>query len=170
MTYQLSFTEEEIKELQEIRYKHPHPRIQRKAEVLWLKYKGLNHSQIADITEICQNTMLKYLKEFQEGRLEKIKEINFYAPSSDMTEYKGTIENYFKTNPPINLKQAQSDIEKITGIKRSTEQIRVFLRKIGMKKRKVGSVPKNLNEKEQEIFLKRINFYQGWMKQKKGNE
>ena len=45
---QLSFTEEEIKELDYQRYHHPHPRVQRKMEALLLKAKGLPHHQIAD--------------------------------------------------------------------------------------------------------------------------
>ena len=42
----LTFTEQDIKELDYQRYHHPHPRVQRKMEALLLKAKGLPHHQI----------------------------------------------------------------------------------------------------------------------------
>jgi hypothetical protein len=35
------FSEEELKAIEHERYHHPHPHVQRKMEVLWLKSHGL---------------------------------------------------------------------------------------------------------------------------------
>ena len=43
----LTFSQEDIKELDYQRYHHPHPCVQRKMEALLLKAKGLPHHQIA---------------------------------------------------------------------------------------------------------------------------
>jgi DNA-binding NarL/FixJ family response regulator len=56
----LSFTEEAIKELNYQRYHHPHPRVQKKMEVVLLKAKGLSNEQIAHCVEICPNTVRSY--------------------------------------------------------------------------------------------------------------
>ena len=37
----IEFTEEQINELKSERYHHPHPRVQRKMEALFLKSQGL---------------------------------------------------------------------------------------------------------------------------------
>lgn len=47
----------------------------------------------------------------------------------------------FKQNPPRSISEAQDSIHRLTGIKRSPTQIRIFLKKIGMKCLKVGFVP-----------------------------
>jgi len=48
---------------------------------------------------------------------------------------------YFKEHPPRTVAEAQSIIKEQTGIERSPTQIQAFLKRIGMKCRKVGYVP-----------------------------
>ena len=59
-------------------------------------------------------------------------------------------------HPPHSAKEAQALIEEKTGIKRCLTQVREFLKTLGFRYRKVGSVPgKIMNEeklKEQEDF------------------
>ncbi len=43
----IEFNQEEINELRYYRYNHPHPRVQRKIDVLLLKSKGIPHHKIA---------------------------------------------------------------------------------------------------------------------------
>jgi len=47
-------------------------------------------------------------------------------------------------------------VTEVTGIKRGYTQVREFLLHIGMKPRKVGSVPAKANPEEQEEFLKKL--------------
>jgi len=46
---QINFTEEEIKKLNYERYNYPHPLVQKKMEVLYLKSQNLAHKQICQI-------------------------------------------------------------------------------------------------------------------------
>ena len=46
------------------RYHHPHPRVQRKMEVLWLKSRGLTHAQIAECADVSPRSVQRYLDEF----------------------------------------------------------------------------------------------------------
>jgi len=39
----IEFTEEEMKALDYERYHHPHPRVQREMEALWLKSQNVSH-------------------------------------------------------------------------------------------------------------------------------
>lgn len=138
-----TFTEEENKEFNYHRYNHPHPHVQKKMEVLYLKSlsRNLQHELIAEIAGVSQNTMLSYFRDYQTGGIEKLKEINFYRPQSKLQEHQKTIEQYFRENPPTTLAEASQKIEDLTGIKRGLTQTGKFLKNMGMKLRKVGSIP-----------------------------
>ena len=58
----IDFTEEDIEALDYERYHHPHPKVQRKMEALWLKHQGLPHSQITRLAGISPNTLRAYLR------------------------------------------------------------------------------------------------------------
>jgi transposase len=108
---QLAFTEEEIQELDYERYHYPHPRVQRKMEAVLLKAKGLPHHQIAHCVGVCENTMLSYLREYQEGGIEALKRLEFYQPKSDLEEHRDTLEAYFQEHPPTTIPHAAAMIE-----------------------------------------------------------
>lgn len=69
------------------------------------------------------------------------KRVNFYQPKSELENHRDTIEQYFPDNPVASIAEAVVKIEALTGIRRSKNQVREFLKKIGMRFRKVGAVP-----------------------------
>jgi len=149
----LEFTEETINQLDYERYHHPHPRVQRKMNVLYLKSQGVTHQEIKRIEHICENTLLAYLRQYQDGGVERLKEIHFYSPKSELAQYTQTIEDYFLKNPPATINEAVAKIEELTGIRRSREQVRVFLKGLGLSPRKVGMIPAKADVQVQEKFL-----------------
>src|SRR3990167_4781140 len=80
----LHFTEEEKQALNYERYHHPHPRVQRKMEALWLKSQDESHQRIAQLTGLTPNMITRYLKDYKAGGIEKLKEIRFYQPQSEL--------------------------------------------------------------------------------------
>lgn len=151
----ITFTEEKKRALKYERYNHPHPRVQQKIEVVWLKSLGLRHQDIANIAGVTANTVTTYLKEYAAGGIEKIKEVNFYQPRSKLTEHQTSLEAYFREHPPATLKEAASKIERLTGIKRSEKSVRKFLHRLGIRRRKVGMVPAKADLAAQEDFQKK---------------
>ena len=93
---------------------------------MWVLYlKSLNkYSQetISEIIGVCPNTMRAYFKEYQTGKIEKLKEINFYQPKSEPNDHKEVIESYFRQHPPSSVAEAASKIEELTGLKRGLSQ------------------------------------------------
>ena len=69
---EFTFSDEDRKAIDDDRYRHPHPHVQRKMEVLWLKSHGLPHQQIANLAGVSLRTVQRYLDEFQEGGLEGV--------------------------------------------------------------------------------------------------
>ena len=129
MTIQLEFTPEIQESLSYERYHHPVPLVQRRMEVLWLKSHNLPHALIATLGGVSENTMREYFQLYAEGGLEKLKEIHFYRPESELQGHLTSLEAHFQANPPATVKEAQHEIESLTGIKRSETQVRDFLKK-----------------------------------------
>lgn len=154
----IEFTQADKLVLNYQRYHHPHPRVQIKMEALWLTSLGLSHREIVRLTGISPNTLRKYLQDYLEGGIEKLKEINFNRPTSKLTEHKQKIEDYFRSHPHANINEAIVKIEELTGIKRSPTQVRLFLKSIGMRCLKVGFVPGKADPDVQDDFKKKRTF------------
>lgn len=129
MTKQFEFSREEVEEINYQRYNHLAPIVQRRMDAVRLKAFGLMHKQIAQIIGITENTLRDYFELYEQGGLEKLKEIHYYQPESELKEHIVSLEAYFREHPPATIKQAQHEVEIITGVRRSETQIREFLKK-----------------------------------------
>jgi len=152
------FSEKEIDEFEYERYHYPDPKVQRKMEVLYLKSQNIEHQFICSLCRISSVTLVEYFRQYIEGGIERLK-LNLYrGKKNDLTEHKDSLEKYFNENPPRSTKEAKNIIEERTGIKRGMTQVREFLKRIGLKYRKVGTIPgKTVDDKkiaEQESFKK----------------
>lgn len=151
----LAFSEDDLVALQFERYHHPHPRVQRRMEALWLKSQQLSHEEIARITGICPNTLRSYFRDFQQGGVAALKRLDFYRPKSQLDQHWETLEDHFLEHPPVSIKEAMAVIEQRTGIKRSPTQVGVFLKRLGLKRRKVGVLPAKADPDAQAEFQKK---------------
>ncbi len=150
----LSFSQEDIKELDDQRSHHPHPRVQRKMEALLLKAKGWPHHQIAFCVGVSENTLRSYLQQYQTGGIEALKRLQFRRPSSELAAHQQTIEAYFQEHPITTIPQAVKRSEDLTGIKRSPTQVGIFLKKLGLRRLKTSALPAKCDVQQQEAFKK----------------
>ena len=88
----------------------------------------------------------------------KLKEINFYKPTSILSHHAKTIETYFREYPPASINAARDKIQDLTGITRSPTQVHHFLTSLGMRPRKVGMMPAKGDAKKQDAFKKKGTF------------
>ncbi len=164
----VEFSDEDKTVLSYERYNHPHPFVQRKMEALWLKSQGLAHKDICRLTNVCSTTLTEYVRSYQRGGIEALKMLAFRRPRSDLEDHRATLEAYFREHPPTSAKQAMATIEKLTGVKRSPERVRTFLKRMGMKCRKVGMIPAKADIDTQEDFKKNRSSHV-WKKPKRGS-
>jgi transposase len=137
-----TFTAEERQDLAHDRYHHPDPRVQRKMEVLWLKSHGLNHDDIALYADVSRRTVQRYLDEYLDGGLPRLRRCPGNHPQSLLVEHEASLEEYFQEHPPRSIKQARAIIEQRTGVNRGLSQVRHFLKdRLGLRWRKVGAIP-----------------------------
>lgn len=148
----LEFTDAERNLLHYERFHHPHPRVQLKMDVLWLKSQKIPHSEICRLANISGTTLTRYLREYQENGIDGLKTVRFHRPQSDLCRYQGSIESHFRKTPPATVKQAMAAIESMTGVRRSPNRVRVFMRHIGLKCRRVGMIPAKADIEKQEEF------------------
>lgn len=153
----IEFTEAEKLALNYERYHHPHPKVQRKMEALWLKSQGEDNQTIARLTGVTNNMVTHYIKEYKAGGIERLKQLQYRRSHGELDKHIQSIEGDFKQCPPATLKEAMDRIEKLTGLKRSEVQIGKFLKRLGLSRRKVGIVPAKADIQRQEEFKKNSN-------------
>ena len=64
---QIEFSEADIEQLHYERFHHPHPRVQQRAEVVYLKALGYAHQDICRIVRISPKTLCRYLRAYKKG-------------------------------------------------------------------------------------------------------
>lgn len=125
-----AFGPEVLDAIRHDRYHHPHPRVQQKMEVLWLKSKGFTHEEIAELADVSRRTVQRYLDEYLAGGLERLRRLPWRGPACALDAHRAALEDYFLENSPRSTREAQAVIEQQTGVRRGLTQVRAFLKKV----------------------------------------
>jgi transposase len=151
----IAFSEAEKQALHHERFHHPHPRVRRKMEALWLKSQGLAHQDICRLAGVNGNTLVSYLHQYEQGGVERLKQLNFRGRFSELRAHRESIEAHLREHPPATINEARAKIAELTGIHRSPTQVRMFVKNVcGMKPRKTGVLPAKVDPVAQETFKK----------------
>lgn len=152
----LDFTEADKRVLARERFDHHHPRVRRRMEVLWLKSQGLAHHEVARLAGVSAKTMRSYFRQYVEGGIERLKELRFRRPQSQLLNHQEAITAHFHDHPPASINEAVAAISELTGLSRSPTQVRRFLtEQCGLKRRKTGTLPAKADPEVQELFKKK---------------
>lgn len=149
----LEFTTETIQTLHHERFHHPHPRVQRKMEALYLMSQGVSCADVARWLQVSRGTLTAYRNQFRAGGVAALQTVKFYRPQSDLVAHRATVEAYFATHPPATINQARTVLHTLTGVKRAPTQVRLFLRRCGLRCQRVGSLPAKADPVVQADFL-----------------
>jgi transposase len=137
----VTFSADDLATLAFERYHHPEPFVQRKLEVLWLKYQGQTHDDIARLAGVSRSSVQRCLAEFRRGGLDAIRRYPWQGRRGALDSHRLALEDYFRQHPPRSVKEAQPVIERRTGIRRGQTQVRRFLHRLGLPPRRVAAVP-----------------------------
>jgi transposase len=97
-------------------------------EVLWLKSQGLTHEAIARLADVSRRSVQRYLDEFLAGGLEQVRRIPWKGKANELAAHQGSLEDHFVEHPPRSTREAQTAIERETGVRRGLTQVRAFLK------------------------------------------
>jgi transposase len=153
----LHFTEQDQQQLHYERFHYPDPRVQLKMEVLYLKSQGLAHPEIARLTRVSERTLTRYLHDYRAGGIDALTEPGAGGSTSELAPHEARLKDHFAQHPPHTIKQAQADIQRLTGIHRGETQVRALVKRLGFKRRCSMAVPKHAldpaKQQEQRQFL-----------------
>src|SRR3954465_9394334 len=125
---EFTFSDEDLQAITNDRYPHPHPHVQRKMEVLWLKSHGLPHQQIAQLAGVSLRTVQRYLDDYRAGGLTRVRRCQWRGPKTVLLRHEQSIQEYFWDHPPRSAKEAARVIFEQTGVRRGLSQVRSFLK------------------------------------------
>ncbi len=125
----LTFSPEEQQALHKERFEHPHPRVQLRLEVLWLISQGQSYAQAARLAGVSEATVDRYVALFRQGGLEALKQFHWRKPTSELLQYRESLEESFRQRPPHTVAEACQRIKEETGLERRPTQVRAFLKK-----------------------------------------
>jgi transposase len=149
-----NYSDEDQQLFHRLRYSFPDERIMRRFEILWLHACGKFAPEIAAIIQQNAYTVRDVIRKFQRGGIELVTAIDSNHPTSDLEHHRTSIIEEFTLRLPASAKEASVRIEKLTGIKRSEQRIRVFMKNIGMKFRKTVAIPAKADLEAQSDFKK----------------
>ena len=93
---------------------------------------GVTHTQIQEKFGVALSTTRRYRKALQNGNIEPLFRVaERERPRSQLDDFEVEILAEFNEHPPRTLREAQTKIETLTGIKRSLPRISVWLLKRG---------------------------------------
>ncbi len=125
----LTFTEADQQALHRERFEHPHPRVQKRMEALWLISQGLVYSEVARLSCVSDATIDRYVAIYRNDGLDGLREFNWGKSTvSELVEHKESLEESFRKNPPHTVAEACQRIKDETGVERGLTQVRAFLK------------------------------------------
>lgn len=148
----IEFKPEEIEKIRDLNKNHPHPFVRQKAHVLLLKANNVRHNSIAKICDLSENTIRNYLNYYVEIGVDSLTEIPFYKPVSKLIQFEKIVRKYFDETPPSTVSQACVELEPLIGFKIGKTQLRKYIKSIGIRYRKVASVPAKVDNEKQKYF------------------
>jgi transposase len=150
----LKIPKSELNVLNIERFNYPCPLVRKRMHTIYLKAKGYSHKDITNFLDIHINSVTNFIKMYQQGGLNQLKQINYGTNKSQLNEFQTSIEEDFHQSPPHSTSEAMQRIEKLTGIKRSPTRVRAFMKKIGMKYNKLAHIPAKAEPEKQLGWLK----------------
>ena len=149
----IQLTETELQTINHERFHHPCPIVQKRCHVLYLKGKQYRHETIADIVDIHPNSVTTYLKMYQDGGLEHVKRVNYGTNTSALEAHQYSLEDAFRHHPPHSTNEAMQRIETLTGIRRSPTRVKAWMKRVGLKYRKIAHLPAKADPAKQAEWL-----------------
>ena len=134
-------TEKQLDELFPEMILNKNSRARKKCLVVYLRKKGYQRKEVAELLRIDEDTVTNYTKKYDESGLSGLLEENYHQPKSQLEPYTEQLKELFKKHVPHTVNQAIEMIDKETGIRLKPSACRAFLKKMGMKCRRCGVVP-----------------------------
>ena len=127
----LDFPPQVLDQIEHDRYHHPCPQVQRRMELLRLAAHGLHRADLIRLTGLSRATVQRRLDNYRDGGLDAVRRWGYRGQPNALAPHAPTLEDHFRRHPPATVADAQTTIERLTGVRRGPTQVRQFLKKVG---------------------------------------
>jgi transposase len=150
----LHLSEAEIEKLSYERYAYPHPMIQKRIFSVYLKaVSTFSNLQIGFITGIHANTVGHWIRVYEQQGYEGLLCNNYGTNQSQLEPQSHSILCSFKQQPARTAAEAAERIGEMTGIQRSAQQVRTFMKRHGLRFLKCGHLPAKADNEQQHQWV-----------------
>jgi transposase len=146
------FNDDVLQNAQELYKKSASYQIRQRMHFILLKAKGYTQQLIGDILDVTERTTYHWWQIFQEGGLEALADLHYQGQPSKLRAFGEQLMFAFINEPVATFKEARHRIIEKTGIERGLTQVREFMLKHKLLRRKVGQIPDKADVKEQHNF------------------
>ncbi|MCA9121145.1 MAG: helix-turn-helix domain-containing protein [Planctomycetaceae bacterium] len=133
--------EVEAERVQRVRSHGDGVRVRQWADILWLLHNGICLRELMRIAGTSRRTVERCRRRWQQEGLDGLFEDRHYRPQSELDQFREVVKAAFDDQPPRSVAEAVERIEQLTGVRRSSEPVRLFLRRLGMSFRQVAAIP-----------------------------
>ena len=153
-TLRFNISEADIEKLNYERYAYPDPMVQKRIFAVYLKATlGWNNAIIGNVVGLHYNIAGYWIKAYKTKGFEALLINNYGSTKSNLESYAHSIFTSFKNQPPMTASQAAERIKEMTGISRSEQQVRAFMKRHELKFIKCGHVPAKADNDKQHQWV-----------------
>ena len=128
-----NISKKDLKFISKRRNDHPDKKIRLRLYILWFTTQCDSASQIAKFVGASVRHVFNVIEMYRTNGLRCVMEINYFKQVSKLEGFSDLIREEFEKNPPASVNEARIRIKELTGIRRSLTQIKVFMKKLGMR-------------------------------------
>jgi transposase len=153
-TLNFNVSKAEIEKLNYERYAYPDPMVQKRIFAVYLKATlGWNNSMIGQTIGLHYNAVGKWVNIYKRNGFEALLNNNYGGKKSELENYADSILKSFQIQPPMTAAAAVDRIREMTGIERSTQQVRAFMKRHELRFIKCGHIPAKADNDKQHQWV-----------------
>ena len=151
----INLSETEIRQLNYERYYYPCPAVQKRIHAVYIKATtDMSNAMIGALIGLNRDSVGDWIMRYQQGGFDALCQFNYGTNTSAMDNHADSILKSFIRQPPMNVNEAKSRIEAMTGISRSPSQVRTFMKRHGLRYIKTGHIPAKADTEKQRQWVK----------------
>jgi len=149
-----NISEAEIEKLSYERYSYPDPMVQKRIYAVWLKATtGWSNSTIGLIVGLHYNVVGHWIKVYRQHGYTILLTNHYGNKKSALENHCDSLLQSFENTPPLTAREAAERIKDMTGLVRSDQQVRAFMKRHGLKFIKCGHIPAKADNEAQHQWV-----------------
>jgi len=152
---QLNLSKTEIQRLNYERYYYPCPIVQKRIQAIYIKATAdMSNEMIGILVGLNRDSVGDWIRHYRQYGFDALCQFNYGTNKSSLENHADSILKSFTEQPPMNINEAKSRIEAMTGISRSPSQVCNFMKRHGLRYIKTGHIPAKADAEKQQQWVK----------------